>query len=77
MGELALAGFHLLRHVGGEVIRESRRGAKLLGLKVTERVGTAAVGKATGDRRSQKPDSQAGLEGLEGQEARGGPCRVL
>lgn len=77
MGELALAGFHFLSHVGGEVIRESRRGVKPLGLKVTERVGTAAVGKATGDRRSQKPDSQAGLEGLEGQEARGGPGSVL
>lgn len=56
MGELELAGFHLLSHVGGEVIRESKRGVKLLGLKATERVGTAAVGKAT--RHPQEPETR-------------------
>lgn len=58
-----LAGFHLLSHVGGEVIGDSERGAKQLGLEDMERFGTAAVGKVT--------DSRAGTGG------HGGPCSVL
>lgn len=84
MGELELAGFHLLSHVGGEVIRESKRGVKLLGLKATERVGTAAVGKATGDPQEPETRQPGGTGGPGGpggprraEEGRGGPCSVL
>lgn len=64
MRELELAGFHLLSHVGGEVIGESERGAKQLGLEEMERFGTADVGKVT--------DSRARRAG-----GHGGPCSVL
>lgn len=84
MGELELAGFHLLSHVGGEVIRESKRGVKLLGLKATERVGTAAVGKATGDPQEPETRQPGGTGGPGGpggprraEEGRGGQRRAL
>lgn len=73
MGELELAGFHLLSHVGGEVIRESKRGVKLLGLKATERVGTAAVGKATGDPQEPETRQPGGTGGPGGPGGTGGP----
>lgn len=75
MGELELAGFHLLSHVGGEVICEGKRGVKLLGLKAMERVGTAAVGKATGD--PQEPETrQPGWTGGPGGQRRALQCFV-
>lgn len=53
--ELGLAGFHLLSHVGGEVISERGEDA-VGGLEEMERFGTAAVGKATGN--PQEPNTR-------------------
>lgn len=68
--ELELAGFHLLSHVGGEVIGE-RGGDAVGGSRRWKGLEQLLWGRRLGIRRSQIPDSGAEAGG------RRGRCSVL